>query len=85
MDKIVLIRRKQRVLFNGMSEEKSATSGVPQGSVLGPTLFLKYINDIVDFVLCNTIMFADDLLIFQVLENHNFIANFQRNLDKLEE
>ena len=84
--KSFLIGRKQRVLLNGiMSEEKTVTSGVPQGSVLGPTLFLTYINDIVDSVTCNTKLFADDLLIFQVLENNNSIVNFQRNLDRLEE
>ena len=83
--KSFLTGRKQIVLFKGtVSEEKRVTSGVPQGSVLGPTLFLTYINDIVDSISCNTKLFADDLLVFQVLENDDSVASFQRDLDNLQ-
>ena len=76
---------RKKVLLNGMSEKKPVTSGMPQLPVVGPKLFLTYINDVVDSVSCNPKLFADDLLIFQVLKNNNSIANFQRILDRLEE
>ena len=60
--------RKQRVLVNNCySEWSKVISSIPQGSVLGPILFLLYINDIVDFVYrCTIKLFADDLKVFWV-------------------
>ena len=42
------------------SQEYSVNAGVPQGSILGPTLFLLYINDLADDFICNIATYADD-------------------------
>ena len=56
-----LSNRKQSVLLPGVqSEWKSVSAGVPQGSILGPLLFLIYINDIVEGINANIRLFADD-------------------------
>ena len=60
-----LSNRVQRVLVNGCSSDwVGVQSGVPQGSVLGPLLFILYVNDIPDLILSNMRMFADDTKIY---------------------
>ena len=61
-----LIKRKQRVVINGMhSDWANVNSGVPQGSVLGPLLFILYVNDLDSVVKNSTIkLFADDVLLY---------------------
>jgi len=57
--------RKQRVVLNGsVSEWKLVTSGVPQGSVLGPLLFIMFVNDIDHNVTSKLLKFADDAELF---------------------
>ena len=57
--------RKQRVVLNGVqSSWKQIHSGVPQGSVLGPLIFLIYINDLADGISSNIKLFADDASLF---------------------
>lgn len=57
--------RRQRVVLNGdASVWASVTSGVPQGSILGPTLFLVFINDLDDDMLSKVLKFADDTKIY---------------------
>ena len=60
-----LTNRKQRVVLNGIeSPWEDIDSGVPQGSVLGPLLFLIYINDLTDNISANVKLFADDSSLF---------------------
>ena len=56
-----LSNRRLRVVLDGKSsQEYSVNAGVPQGSILGPTLFLLYINDLPDDVICDIAIYADD-------------------------
>ncbi len=57
-----LSNRKQRVSV--LSDTTDVTSGVPQGSVLGPILFLLYVNDINENVQSSIRLFADDSIIY---------------------
>jgi retron-type reverse transcriptase len=79
-----LSNRKQLVKYNGVkSEEMTITTGVPQGSVLGPLLFLLYINDIqYCSELVSVILFADDTNILysdSCLEKLNEILQLEMN------
>ena len=57
--------RKQRVLLNGqLSSWSKIETGVPQGSILGPLLFLIYINNLSDGSTANARLFADEVLLF---------------------
>ena len=61
--------RKQRVVLPGAeSKWNEIRAGVPQGSILGPLLFLLFINDIVKDIGCNIRLFADDTRLFLVVE-----------------
>ena len=65
-----LSNRKQRVVLNGMASSwESIKSGVPQGSVLGPLLFLIYINDLTDNISSEMRLFADDSSLFIKVRN----------------
>jgi ribonuclease P/MRP protein subunit RPP40 len=65
-----LNNRKQRVALNGFySDYASIESGVPQGSVLGPLLFLVYINDLETNIISNVKFFADDTMLYSIVHD----------------
>ena len=65
-----LLNRKQRVVLNGLgSDYLPIESGVPQGSVLGPLLFLVYINDLENNIKSNIKFFADDTMVFSLVHD----------------
>ena len=67
------------------SEWFDIISSVPQGSVLGPILFLIYVNDIPETVNSNVKMVADDTKIFRTLKNKPDCEFLQADLDNLSE
>ena len=79
-----LTTRKQRVLLDGESSDYvPVTSGVPQGTVLGPLMFLIYINDIVENISSQIKLFADDCLLYRVIKTEQDTVSLQRDLDTL--
>jgi len=75
-----LLGRTQRVRVGGhLSEEVRVTSGVPQGSVLGPLLFLAYVNDIWRNIESTIRLFADDCVIYRKIINKEDIEKLQKD------
>ena len=79
-----LIDRRQRVVVDGeVSNWKAVLSGVPQGSVLGPILFLIYINDLDDDITSKVLKFADDTKVFRKIKSDADRQHLQDDLNKL--
>jgi hypothetical protein len=68
---------------NSYSDWKPTTSGIPQGSVLGPVLFVLYINDLPDMVQSHTFLFADDTKIFTKIIKDTDQDKLQNDLSSL--
>ena len=72
--------RFQRVILNGQfSLWKPILAGVPQGSILGPLLFLIYINDLPNELKSNAKLFADDTPLFTLVKHKNESTSILNN------
>ena len=80
-----LTTRKMKTIVEGeQSQETSVDSGVPQGTVLGPIMFLCHINDLPDAVTSSVRLFADDCLLYRTIKNENDQKALQADLQNLE-
>ena len=80
-----LYERKQRVILNGAhSAWERVISGVPQGSVIGPTLFLLFINDLPDRIASKVQIFADDSKIYRHIHSPVDVHQLQEDLQEVE-
>lgn len=79
-----LTNRQQLVTVNGFSSTLvSVTSGVPQGSVLGPLLFLIYINDIASNISSKISLFADDCVVYREVTNSFDLIQLQNDINTI--
>ena len=79
-----LSNRSQIVVLDGISSDSvPVTSGVPQGSVLGPSIFLLYINDLPDTIDSQVRLFADDTVLYRTIKSDTDHHRLQTDLDKL--
>ena len=73
---LLFSNRRLRVVLDGKSsQEYAVNAGVPQGSILGPTLFLLYTNDLPDDVTCNIAIYADDTNLYSKWDRHLIFGN----------
>ena len=77
--------RSQRVVVEGeQSDPAPVTSGVPQGSVLGPILFLVFINDLPKAINSSCRLFADDTIVYREISSPTDSAALQHDLEALQ-
>ena len=73
-----------RVMFNGeCSRWSQVWSGIPQGSVLGPLLFLIFVNDLPNLITTHIRMFANNTKIWTKIACSEDVDKLQKNLDNL--
>ncbi len=81
-----LVGRTQQVIVNGAtSNEAEVLSSIPQGTVIGPLLFLMFINDITQDITSNIRLFADDCLLYRPVKDSHQQDLLQQDLTRLQE
>ena len=79
-----LVGRKQRVKVNGiLSAWVAVISGIPQGSVLGPILFVLFINDLPDMINSTVHIFSDDTKVYRRVASDDDWAKLQEDINSL--
>ena len=68
------------VLDGNSSQEYPVSAGVPQGTILGPTLSLLYINDLPDDVICDIAIYADDTTLYSKCDQASDLWDLIRHL-----
>ena len=83
---VFLSARTQEVVIDGTKSTPSpVSSGVPQGTVLGPFLFLAYINNMPEGIQSTVKLFADDSLLYRKISSKRNCVELQQDLDRLQE
>jgi hypothetical protein len=84
--KSFLANRDQEVILDGAKSNSSpVSSGVPHGTILGPMLFLVYINDLLSNVKAIGRLFADDCLVYRTIKTTDDAVSLQNNHDTLQQ
>ena len=79
-----LTNRHQRVVLDGFtSESHPVNSGVPQGTILAPLLFLCYVNDLPSSIQCKIGLYADDTILYSTIHTLSDCITLQKDLDSL--
>ena len=80
-----LTHRKQRVVLEGSASDwASVTSGVPQGSVIGPTLFIAAIHSLPGTINSSVKVYADDTKVYRPVSSHHDADQLQQDLDSIQ-
>ena len=77
-------RHQQVAIGDSLSDTRRVTSGVPQGSVLGPILFTLYVNVLRSLVKSRMVMFADDSKLYRAIQDKKDVLALKEDLDLLD-
>ena len=81
----MIVKYKKVIVEGEASDWLTVTSGVPQGSLLGPLFFIVYINDLPGVINkdCSIALYADDSKMYRVISTQEDLSTFQSDIDKI--